>query len=651
MIRYLPLMGLLFILELSFAADNLPKGKLVSPYEGCKEALLVDSEAYKKNQRAWDELADECGQKVLSTENVSITDIMSPLKEGAYLGFAQQVALEVKKNLNRHKAFHACTVQCFEGAKTCGEVNCDERKKSIVEKLKIDSRRARIELALSRSASDLYSVTPRSILTLSDEQRINHNLMTFEIGPNPVGENRLTDREMKEAKRRLLLDKERVEKAAKKKNLSQDYDWISFQQFKKMEDHQNRYKDIIYLENPLLATLDKPQKLHDGEAEWSAKQIVEAAKKLQQNAQDTLTIVDLSLKENKLEYSRWKGEAMGQWLYSQLPGTTDRHDLLFYFGMKNVVEAVLKRDPSLCGLATSLHHRLTTKEVQNTTLSTGASVAPLGLKYGAKLVGSTSEMIGAIVGLQSNAYLGLAMGSTYPLDSFSKFKNTMKEASVGLRSIDEIKKARSNAKLGAAVAVLNVGNAVTVGKTVFQKLAFLGRHRASGQENAQAWLMERITDAVDAKMITAKEAMTLKEKASRHLMDTLFHDIEKLHPEYFKNPDNMNFFLKASAIVTKFQKGDPVDLSVKVKNLVLTVNQEAVKNSWNPKAQKGLLTVLDNSMIELREAFKKDPVTYSKFTTDVSAKEKIFRKALKRSGVKDDRVNALAECVFPGKKR
>ena len=73
-----------------------------------------------------------------------------------------------------------------------------------------------------------------------------------------------------------------------------------------------------------------------------------------------------------------------------------------------------------------------------------------------------------------------------------------------------------------------------------------------------------------------------------------------------------------------------------------------MNGSWDPGAQKGLLKVFDSAIEELRLSAKNDPATYAKFTSDRAAQEKIFMKALKRSGVANESsASQMLQCALP----
>lgn len=643
-----------------------PEGRLDTPYKVCQDMLIVDEEAYKKNHAEWDKFADKCQQTLLATPDVDTSDIFSILNHVKYKDFALKVATEVKKNLARQKNYYECTAKCFEGGTSCKEgtevIKCSDRKKELLDKLAVDARRARIQLALTRSSSDLFDINPNNIMTLTEDQRINKDLKEFElIGPISVGLSKLTDREIKEAKRRLKADDEAVKKEAKERGLLDNKQYVAVNLYRKTEEHQRLYHDIVYAQAPILSMIDRPEEFIDGVPKWSDKSLAKAANDLVRHAKSTQEMVDMSIKSEELEFSRQNGDAVRFGIISRLPGTTPRKELLFYLGMKGAVEEVLKKNPADCGLATTMYKRLVAKDTQMAYLSGAVSVAPLVLGFAGKFVQGAGKAAAAISAVQSNWVVGIGMAAAFPIESSIKLNSTVKEAAMGLRTGEEVHQARSQLKLATAMTFVNAAalisrnaNAINAFESAVKKSKYATALRnapagiAGQQHIVNQWMSDKIDHAVNAKVLTANEVLRLKEKASIEMMDHLAIKIQSTHPDFFKNDKNMDFFLKSVSIATNKKAGDPIDLAAKMQDMLVDVNIEAI-SKWNPKATKGLLVVVENSMSELRAAFRKDPATYAKFTTDPAARQKIFSQALRRSGVSEERVRAMTKCALPGR--
>src|SRR6476660_5692761 len=98
MMKYLFLIALLLI-QIVHASDDV----ITSPYEACKDQLLVKEDFYKKNKKKW-----EGCNNVLVTPDIGITSL-DPLNEGAkYLLFSHKVANKVIENLDKSKKYADC---------------------------------------------------------------------------------------------------------------------------------------------------------------------------------------------------------------------------------------------------------------------------------------------------------------------------------------------------------------------------------------------------------------------------------------------------------------------------------------------------------------------------------------------------------------
>lgn len=611
---------------------------------------------------------------------------MNPLKEGVqYLEFSQRVAKKVVENLEKSRKYSDCSASCFAGAKTCAAslsddnkiVQCSERKKEIQDVMKVDSRKIRMELALSNDAPGIVNVNVMNVLSVDKSKMINSNLRDFEIGtPNPVGRTDLTARELKEAQRRVDRDRKKLEDEYKEKGYKNYNDWMSMKLMQKFDEHRARYRSLIYEEAPIFGVIDKPAKFEDGsEPVWDDSQIAKAFEKLSKNSKETQERVKWSLDKSKVEFSRANGEALARWMVSLAPGTKDQNDLLFYIGMKNQVEDVLKSDPSSCGIATAMEARIHSKEMQNAGISFAATFAASGLLEGASVFTGNVFQIGrALSGAEASALTGLSMGAVSIGDSFRRYNNAKTEAAsfsgVGgdkegkaLIKAEDVTNNRDAVKMSLMFAPANTAGSWAVGKTLYNSLSNqmakdlpevsslikkANLDNATRDKIVDRWLVEKVKSAFKSGVLSNNDKAALESNESKKVLETLTAEIEKSNPEFFKNPKNMDFFLKTAATTIKKEKGDPSDLGGKAKQLLLHFNTEAMNGSWDPKAQSGLLKVFDNAIEELRLSAKNDPATYAKFSTDQASQEKILLNALRRSGVsKEEDAKAMLQCALP----
>jgi hypothetical protein len=688
-IKYLILFVLL-IANLAYSAEklSLPTGKISSPYEACKNVIIVGKEKYLEHKENWDRIEKTCKVKIQVSAETGLTKL-DPLKEGVqYLEFAQRVASKVLENLDKSRRYAECSASCFSGALTCPPamtedkitVKCSERKIEIWEGLRVNSRKIRMELALSADAPGMQTVNIRNVLSVDKNKFINSTLRDFEAGtPNPIGNTNLSERELKEANRRVELDRKKLEEEYKAKGYKNHDDWMSVMMMRNFNEHQAKYRSLIYEEAPIFGVIEKPVKYEkESEPVWEDQQIAKAFKKLVSNANTTKDKLSWSLHNSKLEFSRDNGEALGRWMISLAPGIKEQNDLLFYIGMKNQVEDVLQNDPASCAVATSMESRIHNKDLQNTGISFAISFAASSLvKGGSSLLADTKTIfrIGrALTGAEASGLTGMALGAVNMGDSFRKYNTAITEATsssglggenegTALRKIESLKTARDTLITTMIFAPVDAVAGWAVSKTLYNSLSkqmakdlprmenLLNRAKldpASRDKIVDSWLVAKVQAAVKSKILTNADKKALESEGARSVLESLTADIEKSNPDFFKNPNNINFFFKTAVTAIKKEAGDPSDLADKSKLLLLHFNTEAMNGSWDPAAQKGLLKVFDNAVEELRLTAKNDPATYAKFNTDPEAQKKILLNALRRSGVASEAdAKTMLQCALP----
>ena len=453
------------------------KGRLISPYEACQSVVLVDQQKFQEQEQFWKDFEVRCKTKVQVMGEAGLTKL-NPLNEGAsYLNFAQKVAGKVVENLDQSKAYSDCSAECFSGADNCNEnkkvISCSVRKQEILKKLKVDARRARMELALSNDAPGLVNVNVYNALTIEKDKFINRDLRDFEMGtPNPVGRSELTEREMTEARRRVERDRQKLEAEFKERGYKNYHDWMSMKLMEKFSEHQANYRSIIYQDSPILAVIDRPEKFEEGsEPVWDNKKISKAFKKLSESAQKTKEKVKWSIDNGKLEFTRINGEALGHWMRSLGPDAKVQNELLYYVGMKNPVESVLKDDPSLCGIATTMEKRINSKEIQNATMSFVGSLAGAGALKGASAVGANVfKLSRALSGAEAYGITGITLGNSNLANSFKDYGEIKDEtlSNSNLRSASELNSAKENIKDFVALSAVDVVTAAKLTKTAFK---------------------------------------------------------------------------------------------------------------------------------------------------------------------------------------
>ena len=365
------------------------------------------------------------------------------------------------------REYAQCSSACFNRVNTCNAVNCQERRDEILKSLKVQTRKIRMELALSQEASDTLLENAGNVLTLDVDKRFNKNLRDFEAGtPNPVGRTEMQPTEIEHAKEIIRREQAKVEQDYKKMlvekgvkdNPELHHNWVSKvlmdQVDKRKEEHQLKYRQLVFEESPLFAVIEKPVRFENGDVPvWTDKQIGEAFAKLSKNAETTKATVKTSINNGVLEFKRDNGNALGQWLLQLVPGTKDRNDLLYYMGMKNQVEEVLKKDKSMCATATTMANRISSKQMQNMGVVFVGSMAGGALTKGASKAAVGVFHIGrALSGAEAAGLTGLSIGSTFLGDSFRQYNTSVAEVTSGVREASELEDKRSNVKWNLAFA-------------------------------------------------------------------------------------------------------------------------------------------------------------------------------------------------------
>ncbi len=480
----------IIILQMNCYAQ-LPEGSIESPFKACQNEIIVPTEKYQKNSDQWNAFESKCKIKIRMSNEAGL-DSLNPLNEGLkYIEFATKVAQKVEVNLVKSRIFADCTASCFQGAVSCQKtkdpnespIDCNTRKKEILESLKSYSKKIRMELALSRPYSGIVDVNIRNVLNIASDKRdkneklINSTLQDFEMAtPNPLGIADLNEFEKKEAEKKLDTEIKKIDEDSGNMHLKNIDDWKSIKLMDRFNTHQEQYRQLIYEEAPLFGVIDKAKKFDEqNNPIWSDEQIANAFLKLSQNAKLTEDKVKWSQKNAKLEFNRGNSEAFRKWLYSFNSNNNDTHDLLFFMGMKNQVEEVLALDPTSCGIATTMGLRLKSKDLQNQGITLAASVAS---SFIGRIAGGAFGLLRSLSAAEIANSTGLALGSTYLGDSFRDFnaKTTEAQTTSGfggnkegskIRSVKEVDEAREHLKVALMMAPLDIPAAKFLSQRAF----------------------------------------------------------------------------------------------------------------------------------------------------------------------------------------
>jgi hypothetical protein len=144
--------------------------------------------------------------------------------------------------------------------------------------MNVNSKKARIALALSSDAPGIVNYNIANVYSADAEKLINTNLRDFEIGlPNPVGRINLTDSEFQEALQTRKSERLTLENEAKRKKIEVKEKWMSIKLMEKFEYHQANYRKIIFEDAPLLAVIERPESYdQNNNPLWSQQQFLKA---------------------------------------------------------------------------------------------------------------------------------------------------------------------------------------------------------------------------------------------------------------------------------------------------------------------------------------------------------------------------------------
>ena len=255
----------------------------------------------------------------------------------------------------------------------------------------------------------------------------------------------------------------------------------------------------------------------------------------------------------------------------------------------------------------------------------------------------------------------------------NKYNNMIEEAATvsgigsdkegtGLRTAEEVIAAKNEAALNLAFIAGGSFSGWAGAKILYGHLGKKMKDELLGMSNAadkvkinsasrdaivDAWMSNKIKNAQRAGIFSEADTAALTAKNSHKKMEDLVAKIEKSNPDFFKDPKNFNFFLKAATNNLRKHPDDPINLGEKAESLINKLNASAIKGNMSPRAEKGLLKVYDDAIEELRIANRKDPATYAKFGTDPASDAIILNNALKRAGVSSaDDVRAMRQCIL-----
>lgn len=626
--------------------DKLPEGRVESPYEACKDAIIVDKDKYMNMRETWEFISQECQVPILTTASAGFTDL-DPLKEAAdYMDLATKVAQKVEQTLQENITFAGCAFECFahnnfqcSNAKFFQKyTNCDQFKNSVKKKLSDEGKGLKENLIMD-SLLQIKDVNAKTV------RKITKNLKPFNSSlPNPLGTFIPSPEEMKIA----------LEKRKESKN-----------RLKSIEENRKTYLEKIYAEYPIFAVIGPAHKFTDDGPEWTDTQIAEAFVKNETNAKKTLRIVKESLKKSKLEFDRINGEAIMKWLGNIAPSEdTKSADLLYFMAMKNKVEEVLKTNPEYCGYATTINNRISSKGLQNM-----GGIIPgfmLGsIVTGGALASATGLTVGAASALTSFGLISPLFWS----EAYQDLKTVQREiatssgfadAGKNIRSNEELQERETGLKLTALLFPLDLIGVPSATKALMAQAKhqmikntpgmnnLLKKTKLTPKEEEELvgnFLWKKINDAVNSGLLSKDDALKLKDKNTLNFFDKLATQVHATNPKFFSDADNISLLLE---LVAKNSGPESRAAAEKAAGLISRLDPTSlpIDKKWDVEASNGFAKfalALTEELKQLSPDKLAKVGTYDLNANDIEMAAGIA--ALRKAGVKEADIEPMLVCA------
>ena len=636
---------------------------IVSPLQACKGVVIASGKAYEQNKERWQQWEKDCN----NGKSIQVTNIDSLTEAPMYMDFARSVTERTIQVLDNNRKFLACNQDCFSGkAQSCDVEEagkkvtyvCEDQKKAVARQLQGLSLRARMELALSGGHLGYADSGATYIHNLAEDKRINSKLAsTSFLHPNPFEGSALTERELTRIKRVLRQDKESVEAEwdsvkGKTRNDIQG-SFLGNKSRQKMEEHQVKYARLVYEEVPILAVIDKPKSYEDdGRPNWNDDQLAAAFGKLVDNVDRAKARAQRALERGKLDFGFF--ERAGRGTAELVKAMDEENDLVYYMNFRGVVEDLLKKDPSKCGVATAMLERIGEKNLHNTlgiTAAVAGTTMALGPLLGAAGYSGAAAFLSTAPGLLSS---GMVFGGGLALNELRKSFSIEAESStrsglggqedIPLRKVEDIEESQS-AFLTSAVFSIATPGAIGTAKGAITALdkylvgkALRGDFAKVGVDKALSDRMVKLATSSDATTKTAareeaKKFIELAKSKGLASEDPRLVDVAaRMEKEGVSDPQLLDH-LSRTASALEGQERDRMYkrvLSLWEKSLPSRANREEKKAAleaitalgrlgyksedemvkllkdlnWGPDSLKGVAAVVDQAADLFRQASK-----------------------------------------------
>jgi hypothetical protein len=468
-------------------------------------------------------------QKIKSEKCVQNTDLqgmipgnffeLSPLNDHFLIQeFSRQLLNEMlvmlKTNAHITKQMQFCLQQDgtwsgppYEGKK------CSDVLKQQASTLQMNVRKARLYLAQAKDEEDHLAVNVTNVLRIEPKIAFNFSQSALSLMPDAVAGHPLTEREKNEVIRRHQVAWREIERQSLKISLPLRRTWLAQKRMQMYEDNEEKYKELVYSEVPLLSLLPRPQKWQEDIPFWDKSELLQAWKKIEKNIIQTQKVVAHAKSQNVFEHS--KPRAALEWIKGFLPFIERESDLIAFFKRKEFLNNFLKDKKHFCGLANTILRRLDKINLQN--------FAAVGVaNFSLPIIGKSLSRLGTtarwLSGAQANMLVSGSVSTLLLVDAQMTVRQVHQELSglSGLvagegkmRAFRELNQAEDYL-LGAAIFFpLDLARGWTVGKVLYGKLAQKMKkdmpelevffHRATGDEKLRdalvdKWLEQKFVD-------------------------------------------------------------------------------------------------------------------------------------------------------------
>lgn len=527
-----------------------------SPFKACQGVVIVDRDKYKRNESKWKEWEANCNGKRsvqltgLEDKRNAVAQLVDPLQESVqYLDFTKSVVEQSLAGLAKSRAYAECSKRCFSDPKASCEteekqvkkvIACSTRIQEVRDGLNTYSVRARVELALATDNLKARNINASNIMSTPTEDLLNHDMRGFTLTgvANPFQGVKLLDREKKRAseiwekeKKAVIDEFDRKHPKSSMRNAA-----ISNLLADKLAEHQMKYARIVYEEVPIFGVIEKPSKYDDtGRPQWTDEQIAQAFGKLIENADKVRPEMQADMGRGKLEFDRYNLEAVQKWFANSLPGSFAERDLLSYMALTGQVNEVLKKDPSKCGIATTLINRIGTKDLQNMGMSFVATGGVMGVVGKGGAAAATASQAGRTIAATMKVFgTGLVMSSPYMFEAFKKpediYEQMATRSGVGgdqegtaLRTVEDLEQAQSGRTMSGvfAIATPGIGALAKAGSSsisnIFANAALRGELKNAGVEADTA---RKMVSLANSARVDASTRLAAKSEIDQFLTQT-----------------------------------------------------------------------------------------------------------------------------------